>query len=226
MKKYICLLASALTMLVFSPAGYPQTPPAPNASYTWTPPTQFENNASLASSQIAGYEIGCRFVPVGGGADQACTLSKTAFAGGAAASDSLFATIPTAGGQLCLTLRTRATAAAGGGLSSPSTEKCKSFGAVNPNPPTNLQVVKLDINVNLNSGDGFNRSVAYLLNGSERGDLAGFVKVGTPCFGKRAFAFRGQNYYNFLLNHPTRGISNISWNTKPVGATAVVAPCA
>lgn len=190
----------------------------------YVPPTQYDDNVTtLPASQIAGYDITCRLVPVTG-ADQACTLSKTRLAGGTATSDTLTATIPAAGGQLCIKVKTVTTT----GLTSTnfSNETCKTFAAVNPNPPTGLQIVQLNISIPLNSGDGFNRTLAMSITSSGPGVPAGFVKVSTPAVGEPVFAWRGQNWCRFLAAHPKTGASNVEWIKGVSASTDAAAPCA
>lgn len=198
-----------LTLVLLFVAGTVQ---AQNATYTWTPPTTNSDGSALPAAQIAGYNISCKFTPTDGTAGS-CTLSKTSLAGGAATTDSLTATIPAVGGTLCVTLATRSTS---GRVSGPSNEACKVFAAVDPNPPTNLRVVGININVAVSR----THSIAYLLDslGRRSGTVAGFPVMGAKCTGAALFTYRGQSYHKFDTSRM------VWWATAPT--KDVAAPCA
>lgn len=196
------------------------------APYAWDAPTKWDNGTQLTPDQIAAYDITCRFKPLGGGSDLPCTLSKTSFAGGSAVSDTLNATIPISGGDLCLTLVTRTTVALGAKLSIGSNETCRTYPGARPNPPTNFRSVAINVQIRLDSHDGFDRTVAFQLDslGRRSGTLCGFVKIGTPCTGEKLFTYRGQDYYRFLAAHPRTGAPNMAgWDTPSTENCA--APC-
>lgn len=223
--KHVRLIAALLLISVLG-SFLPTAHAAPAAVYQWDLPTSYDDNTTpLPPAKIAGYNItSCRFRPADGSADQACAgLSKTKFAGGTAITDTLTATIPTTGGQLCLRISTVDTNGAVAVV--PSNEGCKPFAAINPLPPTNLRVVS--IGIELRTADGTPVSIAYLVTpaGKLSSAVAGFVKVASPCIGEPVENYRGQEYRRFLLEHPTRHISNVTWwKTQPTQEAA--APCA
>ncbi len=170
-----------LALLLLTVAGVAK---AADMTVNWSIPTTYTDGSALPSSEIAGYSVTCRFTPTGG-TGGACTLSKTSLAGGAATSDTLSATIPAAGGQLCLKLSTRLRSAA---LSTESAEACKTFAPLDPAPPTGVRVVKVAVGVD-------HAPVYRIVNGNQRSDgVLGFVPVGRACTGRVAFRYRGMNF--------------------------------
>lgn len=218
MKKITSLIAaSLLTCLAFASTGV--TP------LTWDAVITNTDNTTLPPAQIGGYDLMCTWTPTGGGTSSACVLDKTTFSG-AVVSGSVTLTYPSAGGKAEFQIRVRRTDGVASDWSAITLKGTKVFPAVLPSTPNNLQVVKLDVNINLSSGDGFNRSVAYFMSGDAPTALAGFVKIGTPCLDEKKMTYRGQNFYTFMLAHPRTGVSNVSWNATAGSSDVVVAPCA
>lgn len=192
-------------------------------SLSWDAPSQNLDGSPLLPAQIAGYDIICTFKPTGGGASSPCVLDKTTFAG-ASVAGSVTITYPAIGGSAEFQIRVTRVDSAQSPYSPVTPQSTKALPAVGPNPPGNLKVVslKLDVNIGLKSVDGFDRSIAYTITAKGPGVLAGFVKVGTPCT-SFAYVYRGQEFYRFVPAHPRTGVSNIAWNMPPTDEVA--APC-
>lgn len=142
-----------------------QTPP--NLTITWAPQLKYTDGSTLLATDIAAYDVVCRFTPTGGTVAGACSLSKTALVGGTATTDSLTATIPAAGGALCVKLTTRLKS---GAVSAESGESCKTYDPLSPMPPTGVRVVQIDVRLLRLE----RREIAL-------GDIVGSAILGSPC---------------------------------------------
>jgi hypothetical protein len=182
---------------------------AATGSLTFTAPTTRVDGSTLSPTQIAGYEITCSAWTPAGGVRAACPagmVSPTALSANAT-SGSLTFNVPASGGRACLTLVTIDSA---GVRSAPSSEGCKTFAAVAPNPPTNVTVAVV-IGINMAP------VLSIASTGGRGATILGFVPVGLACSGAPVFTYRGKTWRR------TTGLPVLWWASQPTNSAAV--PC-
>lgn len=186
---------------------------AATGNLSFTRPTARADGSTLASSEIASYEISCTFTPTGGSAAACAGQAPTSFTG--ASTGGLVTFTTTTDGQACFTLRTVDT---GGRRSDPSPVACKPVTVSPPNPPGSV-VVAFNVTINGQSVQvTLIPAFGVTATGTRSGTVYGFVRAGSPCMGGVLFTYRGQSYRRVPREHVGW------WRTTPNDNAA--APCA
>jgi hypothetical protein len=181
---------------------------AATGQLTFTPPTTRVDGSALSASEIAGYDVQCsRWTATGAPASTTCTQFAGITLPAGATGGTLAGTVPATGGQACFQVRTRDTA---GQVSAWSAEGCKTFGAVAPNPPTNV-VVAVVIGINMAP------VVSVTATGQRGTTMLGFVPIGLECQGAPTFTYRGKQWRK-VTTLPVKW-----WASAPTQSAAV--PC-
>ena len=176
-------------------------------SLSYSRPTTYVDGSTLPVEEIASYNVRCSsFTPTDSPTAQACpTISPTTLAGSATGA-TITLSIPGSGGAACFQVQTVATS---GQTSDWSTEGCKTFPPVAPNPPANVTVaVVIGINVT---------PVYSMTGGISRSTFVGFADLGVPCADAVAYSWRGHQFREIARD-------SVYWWTFT--DSRVVAPCA
>lgn len=102
----------------------------------FTPPATYTDGSQLPASAIQAYAVECLVTATGSSSTTPCQSDVTSLPGTAAGGQVTVSGLPAIGGKVCFRLRTQA----GGVLSDPSNEACKTFAATRPGAPSNLTV--------------------------------------------------------------------------------------